>query len=73
MNGPTKITSDGAAVVDTEYFWQPIETAPRGVKIQLLSKYGVAVYGQYTQEDQDDNWYIMWAPLPKRPKRPIEK
>lgn len=71
MNGPTRTTADGVAVIDTEYFWQPIETAPRGVKIQLLSKYGVAVYGQASADD--DGYYIMWAPLPKRPKRSIEK
>ena len=36
---------------------------PRGVKVQLLGKSGVAVYGQWN--GADDFW-VAWAPLPKR-------
>ena len=61
----TKQSSDGAAYVDTDYFWQPIETCPTSAKVQLLSKYGVAVYGIY--HGKDDFW-THWAPLPKKPK-----
>jgi hypothetical protein len=30
----TQIDSTGVAAVDHNYFWQPIETCPRGAKVQ---------------------------------------
>lgn len=60
-----KISSDGSAVVDTEYFWIAIDKdTPRGVKLQLLSISGVATYGNYS----GDSFWTHWAPLPKRKK-----
>lgn len=61
----TTIDSTGAAAVDQNYFWQPISTCPRGVKVQLLGKGGVAMYGQYSVRD---TFYTHWAPLPKLKK-----
>jgi hypothetical protein len=61
----TQLDSTGAAAVDQNYFWQPIETCPRGVKVQLLGAGGVAMYGQYNGKDQ---FYKKWAPLPKLKK-----
>jgi len=58
----TQIDSTGKAAVDHNYFWQPIETCPRGVKCQLLGAGGVAMYGQYNGKDP---FYVAWAPLPK--------
>jgi hypothetical protein len=55
-------SSDGQAIVDHEYFWQPIETCPLGKKVQLLGKTGIAVYGSLRR---DDTWWTHWAPLPK--------
>jgi hypothetical protein len=60
-----KNLSDGIAVVDHDYYWQPIETCPAGRKVQLLSALGCAVYGTYNGRD---TFWIMWAPLPKKPK-----
>lgn len=48
--------------VDQNYFWQPIETCPRGVKVQLLGQGGVAMYGTYNGRD---TFYTAWAALPK--------
>ena len=59
-----KLTNDRAAAVDQEYFWRPLETCPLSAKVQLLTQGGVAVYGQYSREQQG---YLGWAPLPKRP------
>lgn len=56
------ISTNGVAV-DQDYFWQPMETCPRGVKVQLLGEGGVAVYGTY---DGKTAWQG-WAPLPKKP------
>lgn len=58
----TKTTSDGSAIVDTNYPWRPIETCSSGHKVQLLGKYGVAYYG-----NGPDGWAIAWAPCPKVP------
>lgn len=62
-----KRSIDGVAIIDTEYYWQPIETCPIAGKVQLLTKYGVAVYGYFNGKN-DDNFWLYWAPLPKKPK-----
>lgn len=62
-----KVDNTGKAVVDADYFWQPITTCPRALKVQLLSKYGVAVYGIYNGTIADA-FYTHWAPMPKKPK-----
>lgn len=60
-----RISSDGAACVDPDYFWQPISTAPHGVKVQALSKYGVAAYSVITQQELKRGFWTHWAPVPK--------
>ena len=58
-----KIDSTGAAAVATDYYWIPIdENTPRGVKLQLLGKGGVAHYSTY----HGASHWTHWAPLPKR-------
>ena len=62
------INSASTVAVATDYFWQPIDTnTPRGVKLQLLGKGGVAVYGTWNGKD---TFYTHWAPVPKR--RPVD-
>lgn len=58
-------TSDKFAVVDDEYFWQPMSTCPLSKKVQLLTSGGVAVYGSY--DGKNKSW-MAWAPLPKIPE-----
>lgn len=60
-----KITADRAAAVDQTYHWQPLDTCPLSVKVQLLTTTGVAVYGQFSGGTKG---YIGWAPLPKKPE-----
>lgn len=60
-----KVTSDRSAAVDQGYFWQPLETCPLSVKVQLLTAGGIAVYGQFSP---DAKGYLGWAPLPKKPE-----
>jgi hypothetical protein len=60
-----KVTGDGAAAVDQDYFWQPLSTCPLSAKVQLLTAGGVAVYGQYSKGQKG---YKGWAPLPKKPE-----
>ena len=58
-----KLNSTQTAAVATDYYWIPIdENTPRGVKIQLLGKGGVAHYGTY----HEAQFWTHWAPLPKR-------
>jgi hypothetical protein len=63
-----KISSDGTTCVDYSYYWQPLDTAPHGVKVQMLSKYGVAAYGTLSPSTIADGFWVMWAPLPKLKK-----
>lgn len=56
---------DNAVAVDYDYFWLPMSSCPRGVKLQLLNAGGVAVYGQY---DGKSPFWQGWAPLPKKRK-----
>ena len=59
------INADHTAAVSTDVYWLPIDTAPRGVKIQLINKDSeVAVYGVY----YGDNFWDHWSPLPKMPR-----
>lgn len=58
------INADHTAAVSTNVYWQPIDTAPRGVKIQLINKQsGVATYGTY----YGDKFWDYWCALPKMP------
>lgn len=63
-----QINNEGVAV-DHAYFWRPMATCPPGVKVQLLTTGGVAVYGTAGPRAIS---YLAWAPLPKRPLWLIE-
>lgn len=49
--------------VDQNYFWQHMDTCPKGVKVQLLGAGGLPMYGNW---DGKDGFYTDWAPLPKK-------
>lgn len=50
-------------VVSQAYFWEPIDTAPLGCKVQLKTKPGgVAIYGTVTESNRQH--FTDWAPLP---------
>jgi len=61
----TGLNSERTVAVDREYHWSPITSCPRGVKVQLLGKGGVAVYSPYNGKD---TFWTHWAPLPTLPK-----
>lgn len=61
-----KINTEGTVAVSTTQYWEPMDTCPRGVKVQLLGAGGVAVYGMF---DGHNGFWEAWAPLPKR--RPL--
>jgi hypothetical protein len=63
-----KISGDGKACVDHDYYWRPLDTAPHGVKVQLLSIYGVAAHGLLSPAIIEEGFWIGWTPLPKRRK-----
>lgn len=52
----------GEVAVDHSYFWQPMHACPLNVKVQLLGKGGVAVYGRWNGKDR---FWTHWAPMPK--------
>ena len=63
-----KLTADGSVVVATDYFWNDdMAECPRGAKVQLLGKGGVAAYGLLL--DNKENFWTHWAPLPKIRKK----
>lgn len=64
-NDKVRVTSGTARVaVDPEYFYQHMETCPRGVEVQLLTRWGRAVTGLW---DGKDKQFIGWAARPKIP------
>ncbi len=58
------LNKDNTVAVATDTHWLSINIAPRGVKVQLLGKGGVATYGTY----YGDPFWTHWCPLPKMPK-----
>lgn len=63
-----RINNAGTAAVDTEYEWQRItDETPRGVKVQLLTRHGVAIYGVLNKTTMDGKNYKAWAPCPRIP------
>ena len=58
------INAAKTVAVSTDTYWLPIDTAPTGVKVQLLGKGKVATYGTY----YGDSFWTHWCPLPKLPK-----
>jgi hypothetical protein len=59
--------ADNEVAVDHDYFWLPMESCPRGVKVQLLGQGGVATYGEFNGKDP---FWRGWAPLPKERRNP---
>ena len=59
-----RISSTGVAVDQTR-FWLPMDDCPRGVKVQLLTASGIAVYG--TVGEKNKEVFEGWHPLPKKP------
>jgi len=60
-----KISQMAKVAVDQTYFWQPMESCPKGVKVQVLPKEGVARYEAVTSKSQG---LLAWAPLPNKPE-----
>lgn len=59
-----KLNGDQSVAVSTDVFWNTdMTTCPRGVKVQLDTKGGCALYGTY---DGKDPFYVGWAPVPRR-------
>ena len=67
---PYKLDSTETTAVATEFYWLPINNdTPRGVKILLLGRGGVASLGHYHHKPGESEFWEFWAPLPrKRPK-----
>ena len=58
------LNTNKTVAVSTEVYWQPIDQdTPRGVKLQLLGRGGVAVYSEL---HRGSTFWTHWAPLPKR-------
>lgn len=60
-----RLTNDGKAAVDLDYYWQDMEKCPTNTKVQLLTRGGIAIYGSW---DGKDSFYTHWAPCPKLKK-----
>ena len=59
------LNTDKTVAVSADTYWVPVNhNTPRGVKLQLLGKGGVATYGTY----HGDKFWTHWCPLPKKPE-----
>ncbi len=59
-----RLNGDLTVAVSTEVFWNTdMAACPRGVKVQLDTQGGCALYGIY---DGKDPFYVGWAPVPRR-------
>ena len=57
-----KLNRDKSVAVSLGYKWNPdMSQCPRGPKVQLFGRGGVAVYGTY---NGNDPFWVKWAPLP---------
>lgn len=63
---PFYINNDRVAI-DPNYFWRPMADCPVGVKVQLLTKGGIAIHGTVTSRDIRLLGFEGWTPIPKRP------
>lgn len=61
-----KISSDGTVAVSTQEAWLPIDSVPKNVRCQVLTKYGKATQG-IVKSEADKLMYRAWAPLPYTP------
>ena len=63
------VTGDRVAV-DPDYHWRPMDTCPIGVKVQLLTKGGIATHGRlgHTLGSSSPHEYQGWTPVPKKVK-----
>lgn len=69
-----RINQAQRVAVATDYYWQPMETCPKGVKVQLLNPGGVATYSSYSGPDKNGKEiWEGWAPLPKRAPKEMPK
>ena len=56
-----KLNADQTVAVSQEVYWQSMESCPTGLKLQLLSIGGIAMYGTYRK---GDDFYVGWSPVP---------
>ena len=64
-----KVNNTRTAAVDQTRYWLPVNSdTPKGVKMLLLTRYGVAHIGHY--DGQQD--VVAWAALPKIPEGMIK-
>jgi hypothetical protein len=61
-----KLDSTETTAVATEFYWLPINNdTPRGVKVLLLGRGGVASLGHYHHKPGESEFWTHWAPLPR--------
>lgn len=64
---PYKLDSTETAAVAAEFYWIPIDhNTPRGVKVLLLGRGGVASLGHYHHKPGESEFWTHWAPLPRK-------
>ena len=61
-----KISSDGTTAVSTQEPWLPMDTVPKNVRCQVLTKHGKAT-NAIIKAEVDKLMYVAWAPFPYTP------
>ena len=64
-----QLNNERSVAVALDYYWMPVgPDTPRGVKLQLLGRGGVATHGLW---DGRSTFWTHWTPLPRMPKNEV--
>ena len=63
MTEKFRLSADGTTAIDTEVSYYPMNTCPNGVKVQLHTNGGVALYGNI-RSMKEAAFYKGWRPVP---------
>lgn len=59
-----RLNHDRTVAIDNEVSFYPMGSCPTGVKVQLHTEGGVAIYGVIKEQEDAQTTYLGWRPVP---------